>query len=254
LRERRIEPTTLFVVKRAATLLLAIVLLAGCLPREPDARVLFIGNSYTFYNNLPQMVLDLADSAGMRIEVEAVTEGGAWLRDHRRSGTAGQRLRTGDFDYVVIQEQSAVSSDTNLAREEMYPAAIAFASDAAATGTTLVLFETWGHLSGFSGTGHSSYQSMQNAINSTYHELSELLGKPLAPVGEAWQISLVSARGIRLHQSDRSHPTLEGSYLAALVITATITGESPESMTADLGVSTAVANLLRQYAAEAMTE
>jgi hypothetical protein len=240
------------VVKRAAALLLAIGLLAGCLPGEPDARVLFIGNSYTFYNNLPRMVADLADSAGIHLDVDAVTEGGAWLGDHRRAGTAGERIRSGDFDFVVIQEQSAVPSDNNLAREEMYPAAIAFASDAAASGATLVLFETWGHLSGFSGTGHSSYQSMQNAINATYHELSELLGKPVAPAGEAWQISLTSARSIRLHDADGSHPSLEGSYLAALVIAATITGESPQDMTDDLGISTAVANLLRQYATEAV--
>jgi hypothetical protein len=93
---------------------------------------------------------------------------------------------------------------------------------------------------------------MQNAINATYHELSELLGKPVAPAGEAWQISLTSARSIRLHDGDGSHPSLEGSYLAALVIAATITGESPQDMTADLGVSTAVANLLRQYATEAV--
>jgi hypothetical protein len=231
---------------------LALALLAGCLPREPDARVLFIGNSYTFYNNLPQMVSDLADSAGVRIEVEAVTEGGAWLRDHLRDGVAGERIGSGDFDYVVIQEQSAVPSDLNLAREQMYPSAISFSSEAAAAGATLVLFETWGHLSGFSQTGHSSYNSMQNEINSTYHELSELLGKPLAPAGEAWQISLNSARGIRLHDPDKSHPTPEGSYLAALVIAATITGVSPEEMTADLGVPTAVANLLREYAVEAM--
>ncbi|MEX2651460.1 MAG: hypothetical protein WD473_03300 [Acidimicrobiia bacterium] len=239
-------------MRRVASLLLALSLLAGCLPKEPDASVLFIGNSYTFYNNLPQMVSDLADSAGQRIEVDSVAVAGAWLEDHIREGTAGERIRSGDFDYVVIQEQSAVPSDPNLARERMYPAAIALASDAALSGASLVLFETWGHLSGFSQTGHSSYQSMQNAINSTYHELSDLLGKPLAPVGEAWQISLTSARGIRLHQSDRSHPTLEGSYLAALVITATITGESPDDMTADLGVPTAVANLLREYATTAV--
>jgi len=241
-------------VKRAATLLFAILLLAGCLPRAPDARVLFIGNSYTFYNDLPQVVSDLARSVDIRLEVEAVTEGGAWLRDHLRAGTAGERIRSGDFDYVVIQEQSAVPSDNNLAREQMYPPAIAFASDAASSGATLVLFETWGHLSGFADTGHATYQSMQTAINSTYHELAELLGKPLAPVGEAWQISLTSAGGIRLHDADNSHPTLEGSYLAALVITATITGESPDDMTSDLGVPTAVANLLRQYATTALAE
>jgi hypothetical protein len=239
-------------VKRVAGLLLVLAVIAGCLPQEAEARVLFIGNSYTFYNNLPHLVADLAESAGMRIEVESVTEGGAWLRDHLRKGTAGERISSGDFDYVVIQEQSAVPSDLDLAREEMYPPAISFSSKATATGATLVLFETWGHLSGFPQIGHDTYNSMQNEINSTYQELSELLDRPLAPAGEAWQISLNSARGIRLHDADKSHPTLEGSYLAALVIAATITGESPEDMTADLGVPTAVANLLREYAAKAV--
>jgi hypothetical protein len=240
------------VVKRAVALLLAVALLAGCLPQEPDARVLFIGNSYTFYNDLPQMVAELADSVGMRIEVEAVTKGGAGLRDHLRDGVASERIKSGDFDYVVIQEQSALPSDTTAAHELMFPAANAFATQAASSGAQLVLFETWGHRSGFPQTGHSTYWTMQRAINSTYDELSALLGKPVAPAGEAWLLSLQSNPGIRLHDPDDSHPSLEGSYLAALVITATITGESPDDMSADIGVPAETAGQLRLSASSAM--
>jgi hypothetical protein len=238
-------------VKRAF-LLLAIVLLGACFSGEPDARVLFVGNSYTFYNDMPVMVSRLAESVDVDLEVDTVTEGGAWLRDHRQNGVASDKITSGEFDYAVIQEQSAVPSDIELAREVMFPAASAFANDALAADATLVLFETWGYLSGFADTGHDNYNSMQNAINATYHELADLVGQPLAPAGEAWQEALNAGSGIRLHQQDRSHPTTEGSYLAALVIASTITGVSPTEMTFDAGLPVGVASLLRQYAAQAI--
>lgn len=237
-------------VKRAF-LLLAAVLLGACFSGEPDARVLFIGNSYTFYNDLPVMVSRLAESVDLDVEVDSVVEGGAWLRDHRRNGLASDKIATGEFDFAVIQEQSAVPSDPELAHEVMFPAANGFANDAVAADTTLVLFETWGHLSGFADTGHGNYNSMQNAINATYAELSDILNQPLAPAGEAWQAALNANSGIRLHQPDKSHPTTEGSYLAALVITSTITGVSPTEMTFDAGLPVGVASLLRTYAGQA---
>ncbi|MEX2251753.1 MAG: hypothetical protein WD895_06745 [Acidimicrobiia bacterium] len=237
---------------KRAVLLLTVALVVGCTPHPPDATVLFIGNSYTFYNNLPQMVSELGASLDMRIEVESVTKGGAGLRDHLGDGVAGERIKSGDFDYVVVQEQSALPSDVNAAHELMFPAAINLASLAAASGAQLVLFETWGHRSGFAQTGHFDYWSMQRAIISTYNELSTLLGKPVAPAGEAWLLSLQTNPGIRLHDADDSHPTLEGSYLAALVITATITGRSPEEMSVDLGVPAETARQLRISATSVM--
>ncbi len=239
---------------KRAFLLLAIVLLSACFSGEPDARVLFIGNSYTYYNDMPEMVSQLAGSVGVDIEVDAVVEGGAWLRDHRQDGVASGKIGSGEFDYAVIQEQSAVPSDPELARSVMFPAANGFANDALVADATLVLFETWGHLSGFADTGHSNYNSMQNAINATYAELSELLDAPVAPAGEAWQASLNGGTGTRLHQADKSHPTIEGSYLAALVIASTITGVSPSEMTFDPGLPEGVASLLRTYASQAMSQ
>ena len=180
---------------KRAFLLLAIVLLSACFSGEPDVRVLFIGNSYTYYNDMPEMVSRLAESVDVDVEVDSVVEGGAWLRDHFRKGVASDKIASGEFDYAVIQEQSAVPSDPALAREVMFPAASGFAADAATADTTLLLFETWGHLSGFADTGHGNYNSMQNAINSTYEELSELLDQPVAPAGEAWQAALNARLG-----------------------------------------------------------
>src|SRR5688500_7197865 len=80
----------------------------------PDARtslsrkVLFVGNSFTARNDLPGLIALLADAGGHRLRHQLVSAGGASLRTHWNKGHAQSGIRQGDFDYVVLQEQSTL--------------------------------------------------------------------------------------------------------------------------------------------------
>lgn len=79
-------------------------------PKQKPVRVLFVGNSYTYFNNLPEMLERLSTSAGAgpRIEARMVVAGGATLERHWRLEQALLAIRIGDWDYVVLQEQSTL--------------------------------------------------------------------------------------------------------------------------------------------------
>jgi hypothetical protein len=152
-------------------------------------RVLFVGNSYTFTNDLPGMVRDLAATSGNRVVVETRAEGGWWLQDHAASATTLDLIADGDFDYVVLQEQSQVSSVPSMAASNTRPAARKLAVAAVDSGARVVLFMTWGHRNGSPDAGHGSYESMQISVSNTYTELGRALAANVARVGAAWWLA-----------------------------------------------------------------
>ena len=113
-------------MKYAVAVVAAIVVAALLLVRpfqdtSDDARVLFVGNSYTTSNGLPAVFADLASAGGYSSEVGVVAWGGAWLRDHVERGEAPAALLDGDWDYVVLQEQSVVPATAYRADQRHVP-------------------------------------------------------------------------------------------------------------------------------------
>ena len=227
------------------------VVLFGC-SSEPEARVLFVGNSYTSTNDLPGIVHRLAASTGHNVEVEVTAPGGWWWRDHA-AGSTGDLISSGEFDFVVFQEQSMVTAAPEMARRESRPPLVDMGLTARMTGAKPILFMTWGHRNGSSEVGHGNYDSMQQAITATYHELADAVIGEVAPVGTAWSMTLEERPDIALHQADGSHPTQEGSYLAAAVITATILDIDPTTIEDNLDLDKDTARVLRGFANRAIT-
>jgi hypothetical protein len=185
--------------------------------------VLFVGNSYTTSNDLPAVFADLASAGGYDADVGVVALGGAWLRDHVDRGTVRAELSGGDWDYVVLQEQSIVPASPTERTNAMFPAIRQLASVASQWDTEPVLYLTWAHRDGFPDVGYTTYEPMQRAVTQAYELIADEVGARVAPVGEAWAVS----QSFDLYQSDGSHPTLSGTYLAASVLYATIFGEDP---------------------------
>ena len=69
-------------------------------------KVLFIGNSFTARNNLPDLIAQLAAARGKTIQHRLISTGGASLRKHWNAGEALKAIIEGHYDYVVLQEQS----------------------------------------------------------------------------------------------------------------------------------------------------
>lgn len=207
--------------------------------------VLFVGNSYTASNDLPGLFAVMGAAGGYDIEVKTVAEGGAWLRDHVASRDVTVALTGGDWDYVVLQEQSIVPASATERVQAMYPAIRQLANTAADWETETVLFLTWARRDGFPDVGYNSYEPMQRVITKAYEEIAAEVGARVAPVGEAWGVTPVS---FDLYQADGSHPSISGTYLAAAVMYATVFGEDPRELDYDGSLSADTARALRSTA------
>lgn len=246
--------TTACVRLRRVLILLLVFAAPACFgASEPPVRVLFVGNSYTHVNDLPGMVRSLAASLGRSIEVGTRAPGGWWWRDHASSAETTDVIADGDWDYVVLQEQSMAPADRDLARRASYPAAELLSRTVVGNGGQVVLFLTWGHRNGSPELGHSTYSAMQIDLAESYLAFADSLLAEVAPVGMAWWMALAERRDVDLYQADGSHPSVAGSYLAAAVIAAVVLDVDPMTFDSSLGLDEASAESLRGFAARAVS-
>ncbi|NBO18674.1 MAG: hypothetical protein EBV03_05480 [Proteobacteria bacterium] len=198
-------------------------------------RVLFIGNSYTFYNNLPGMLLKIAESDPdntIRFTVQSVTEGGIGLKELWERGNAYNAIQAGPWDYVVLQEQSfwamfpeSVITTTKMAR--LFDEQIRLAQ------SRTLLVTTWPRQPGshWYTDGQTSFlrspEYMLHQFDIKTQELSERLGGAVViPVGDYWLAALGQHPDIPLYIADGTHPSPAGTYLAALVYYRYFTGRN----------------------------
>jgi hypothetical protein len=200
-------------------------------------RVLFLGNSYTSVNDLPAMFATLADSGGHHVDTGALDDGGATLTDHLASPATGAALSSGHWSVVVLQEQSQAPSSAQLRQSGMYPAARRLITMARGAGTRPIFFLPWAHRDGWPERGLPDYTSMQVAVDDGYLTIAHEQHATVAPVGAAWLTLVDQGMDSGLWQADGTHPTAEGTYLAACVFYATLFRESPVGLDfhADLG-------------------
>ena len=187
-------------------------------------RALFIGNSHTFENDLPGMVANVMGANGVDLEVELIATGGRTLAQHVGDPNVRTSITTGDFDLVILQEQSEFPAISQRLSNESYPAAEQLGEWASDAGVRVILFETWGHRNGSTFSGHDTFEGMQVAVSRGYWALAEASGGTVAPAGSTWARSL-AANDIVLHAADGYHPAPAGTHLASLVIARTILGE-----------------------------
>jgi hypothetical protein len=187
-------------------------------------RVLFIGNSYTYFNNLPALLssLSASDPSGARIEAEMVTHSGATLRQHWENGEALAKLNQGHWDFVVLQEQSTLPI---IDPQTMYRYARLFDGEIKRVGARTVFLLTW---------ARQNRPETQAALNQAYLKIARELGAPVAPVGIAWQRARKLNARFLLYMTDQSHPNASGSYLAACVLYSVIVGHSPDRLAGTL--------------------
>jgi hypothetical protein len=184
-------------------------------------RVLFVGNSYTYYNNLAGMVESLSRAAGQPMEARAITRGGATLEQMYAWTQAREVLQSSRWDYVVLQEQSTLglqlwNGDWSVNQPDAFHNWVRIWSHAIRQGGARpVLLNTWAR----KGRGE-----MQAHLDWAYSAIAKEIGAPLIPAGEAFRTSLAGAPEIELYE-DGSHPSPAGSYLAACVTVHTLIGK-----------------------------
>jgi len=214
-------------LRQALVASLVLIVLAGSAStRDPEKpiRILFIGNSYTYFNDLPQMI-DVLAKAGHRRRLEPVLETpGSWsLEQHGKSGKTAKKIEHGKWDYIVLQEQSLRPLKD---RKLLFEYAAKFDGEIKKHGAKTLLYQTW---------ARQDAQEKQAELSKAFFDLGKDLGAKVVPVGEAWARALKEDPKLVLHTADKSHPNKTGTYLAACVFYAVIYGKSPEGLPATIG-------------------
>ena len=221
-----------------------------------QTRVLFIGNSYTAVNNLPQLTADCALSigfAGFPMEISSSTPGGTTFQVHTTNATSQSLINQGNWDYVVLQEQSQLPSfpDSQVA-VECFPFATALNEQilAADSCAETIFYMTWGRQNGDASNCASwppvcTYEGMDSLLNLRYRQMAIDNQAILSPVGALWKYIRTNYPEINLYAADGSHPSLEGTYAAACSMVSVIFRTDPTLITYSTTLDPVVAEKIR---------
>ena len=193
--------------------------------REPNGslRVLFIGNSLTYANDLPAIVGALAEASGQGSFIhKSVAYPDLSLEDQWNRGDA-QRAISGDkWDVVVLQQGPSGLEES---RKLLLEYTRLFAKEIRASGAKPALYMVW--------PSQARSRDFDRVVES-YRLAADDVKAILFPVGQAWREAWKSDPNIALYSEDRFHPSIAGSYLAALVIYEKLFAASPVGLPSHL--------------------
>jgi hypothetical protein len=212
--------TQLKKIYRAVLLLFSFLLLGSSMIAQSEGpqRILFVGNSYTYFWNLPQHVALMAQEGGVELHTQQSTAGGVnWgqhIRGEKELNTQAI-IQEGDFDVVVLQNHSMSTIDR--------PDSLRYFGKildglVKKQGGQTYLYMTW---------AREWDPYMQEDITRAYVDFGKEIGAKVVPVGLAWQRARELRPGFPLYDEDRSHPSPLGTYLTACVFYKVFTGKSP---------------------------
>ena len=205
-----------------AFLVLSSYLLLPAPALQAQTRVLFIGNSYTEVNNLPQMTAAVASSMGYEMTYSSNTPGGCTFSQHCTNESMNL-IRRGGWDIVVLQEQSQYPSfPQSQVEAEVFPyaAQLVEAVYAASPCAEPMFYMTWGRRDGDERNARyfpilGTYEGMDSMLYERYVYMAEANDASVCPVGRVWRSLRENHPEIELYQSDGSHPSVAGTYAAA---------------------------------------
>lgn len=236
------------------TVLLSFLLATTTSLGQGDANVLFVGNSYIYTNNLPQMTASVASSAGYTMTWESNTPGGCTLSQHCTNQSMTM-IRGGGWDFVVLQEQSQYPSFPQWQVEaEVFPYAARLVDSvyAASPCAEPMFYMTWGRKNGDADNAIefpvlATYEGMDSMLYMRYMQMAADNDASVCPVGRVWRYLRTNHPAIELYQSDGSHPSVAGTYAAACSFAVMFFGIDPRTVIyypASLGQQ--VADTIRQ--------
>jgi hypothetical protein len=182
-------------------------------PGAPDLRLLFVGNSLTYSNDLPGLLKELAGYDGIRVSTVSFLTPDYSLEDHWNEGKVQRELKKKHYDYMIAQQgPSALPESQKLLLEYASKLAVICKEEQ----TTMALYMVW----------PSKARSFDFAgVIASYANAAEKTGAILCPAGAAWKQAWSFDPTLSLYAADNFHPSLTGSVLAALSIYAKLRGK-----------------------------
>ncbi|MEO9485567.1 MAG: SGNH/GDSL hydrolase family protein [Ekhidna sp.] len=188
------------------TLLLSLLVSASAQAKK----ILFVGNSLTYTNNLPSLVEQEAKSRGLKVKTISLAHPNYAIIDHWNDGEVQKYIKSQKYDYLVVQQGPSSQSE---GRRMLIEDGNKLQKLCEQSGVKLVYFMVW--------PSRKYYHTFDGVIKN-HKEAAEKNGAILCPVGEAWKSYFENTNDYSLYSSDGFHPSPKGSRLAAEVIVDTL--------------------------------
>lgn len=212
-------------------------------------KVLFLGNSYTYVNDLPQMVHDVALSAGDTLIFDSYAPGGYQLKDHVADATSQSKIMTAGWNYVVLQGQSQepIIDNSDFSSGGYQLNSLATQSNSC---SVTMLYMTWGRKNGDATNCPAfpemcTYEGMDSTLKKRYLNLASTIHAEVSPVSVVWKYLRQNHPGIELYQPDESHPSVEGTYAAACCFYTLLFKKDPTLVSFNSALSASDAAIIR---------
>ena len=199
---------------------------------QDTLRMLFIGNSYTYYHTYPMIFKDMAWHEGHYANCNIFISGGYTMKAHLANKYSREAVAKGGYDYAFLQDQSILPTLIGTEDEagsvenmqKMVDNILKYSPNAKP-----IIEITWGRKHGNNAFGkykhllekyphfYTDYQTMQARLIEVTTIEAETVGAGLSPVGVAWQIVRRERPEIELYAKDEYHQSYAGSYLSAAV-------------------------------------
>ena len=201
------------------------LLLVCTLYGQTTKKVLFLGNSYTNSNDLPGVISQLAGADGNTLTKDQNTPGGHRLFNHSTNATSLAKIAADDWDFVVLQDQSQYPSfPASQVALEVYPYAEILSDSIKSNNACSVplFYNTWGRRDGDpQWDSINTFDKMNMRLFNAYNHMANVNEGMLSPVGVGFKHIFddpsPEVAFTNLYVGDGSHPTVQGTYLAACI-------------------------------------
>lgn len=178
-----------------------------------DAKILFVGNSLTYTNDLPYIVKKEAASRGIKIKTKMLAFPNYAIVDHWNEGEVQRLIRNGKFDYVVIQQGPSSQRE---GRKMLFESGAMLKKLCSQSDVELVYFMVW---------PSRTYYNTFDGVIKNHREAAKENEAILCPVGEVWKAHFDQTNDYSYYGPDGFHPSLRGSQVAAETIVNTLFNE-----------------------------
>lgn len=221
---------------------------------QDSISVLFIGNSYTYVNDLPGTLGVLATNLGKEITIDSKTNGGYTFQNHTTDPLTYSKIHSKPWDVVVIQGQSQEPSFPDVqVNSQTLPYAMQLSDSIWANNfcSNVMYYMTWGRQNGDPQWSEiNTFEKMNTRLYNAYMRMADSSDRAMvSPVGRVWSYVRENHPAINLYNADQSHPSAEGTYLAACTFYASLFRQSPVGSTYYGGLPAATAGILQNAAA-----
>lgn len=218
-------------------------------------QVFFIGNSYTYTENIPRLIQQMARSTGDFLDYEEHVPGGSSFQDHIYNDAVTAKINSKAWDYVVLQEQSlrpALGDNYSVPYARILNDRIKNSSPCAKT----LFYMTWGRENGEANlcnqgmTQMCTYEVMDDKIYDTYMLMALDNRAEVSPVGRVWRKIREQYPAYKLYSEDKSHPSLLGSMAAAYTFYTVLFKKDPTLVPYNTGITVEQATNIKRIVKE----